>query len=293
MKQFTRFPRASISIPGSAIFIVFVLTAVFAGVLTPYAPRERFEPYASPSREHPLGTNDIGNDILSELIAGTRVSLVVGLLTAALATGLGVIIGMTAGFFRGIADEVLMALTDVFLMIPRIPLVIILAVFLRPSYWIIILVLGLVWWTTTARVVRAKTMQIRETGFVESAKSMGFSNARILFSDIFPNIVFVVIPKFMLTVASAMISEASLSFLGLGDPMKKSWGMMVRYAFERGGFIRGMWWWYAVPGAAVTLCVLSIVLLSFSLENREGPNGAAAGYQLFPAVSAIKEKRGM
>ena len=289
-----RFFRTSISVPGSVIFIIFVVIAIFAGVLAPYSPTERFEPYASPTREHLLGTNDIGNDILSELIIGTRVTLVVGLLTALLATGLGVIIGMTAGYFRGVVDELLMAVTDVFLMIPRIPLVIILAVFLRPSYWIIIIVLGLVWWTTTARVVRSKTLQVRETGFVESSKSMGFSHAYILFSEILPNIIFIIIPKFMLTVASAMISEASLSFLGLGDPTARSWGMMIRYAFERGGFIRDMWWWYAAPGAAITLCVLSIVLISFSLESRrDRKGGTAAGVSLFPALSVIKEKRGM
>jgi peptide/nickel transport system permease protein len=283
---------SSISVPGTAVFIIFVMIAVFAGVLAPYSPAERFEPYASPSREHLLGTNDIGNDILSELLVGARVSLLVGLLTALLATGLGVVIGMTAGYFRGVVDEVLMAVTDVFLMIPRIPLVIILAVFLRPSYWIIILVLGLVWWTTTARVVRSKTLQVRETGFVESSKSMGFSHVHILFREIFPNIIFIVIPKFMLTVASAMISEASLSFLGLGDPTTRSWGMMIRYAFERGGFIRDMWWWYVAPGAAVTLCVLSIVLISFSFEGRRGRNGAA-GVSPFPFPSVIKRKRGM
>ncbi len=289
-----RFSRSSISITGASILIIFVLAAIFAGVLAPYSPDERFDPYASPTGEHLLGTNDIGNDILSELIFGTRVSLVVGLLTSFLATGLGVIIGMTAGYFRGIIDETLMAVTDVFLMIPRIPLVIILAVFLRPSYWIIILVLGLVWWTTTARVVRSKTLQVRETGFVESSRSMGFSHAHIIFSEIFPNIIFIIVPKFMLTVASAMISEASLSFLGLGDPTAKSWGMMIRYAFERGGFIRDMWWWYAAPGAAVTLCVLSIVLISFSLENRRGGSGReGTGFSVFPALSIIKEKRGV
>jgi peptide/nickel transport system permease protein len=253
--------------PGLIGFLLFVFVALFAGILSPYNPYGRFEPYALPSAKHLLGTNDMGQDILSELIYGTRVSLIVGLLTALLATSLGVIIGITAGYFRGIVDEVLMALTDVFLMVPRIPLVIILAVFLKPSFWIIILVLGLVWWTTTARIVRSKTLQIREMGFVINSQSMGFSHTHILFSEIFPNTIFVIIPKFMLTVASAMISEASLSFLGLGDPTQKSWGMMIRYAFERGGFIRDMWWWYAVPGVAITCCVLSIVLISFSLES--------------------------
>lgn len=256
-----------ISKTGMIGFFLFVCIALLAGIISPYDPYSRFEPYSSPSRAHLLGTNDMGHDILSELIYGTRVSLTVGLLTALLATGIGVIIGLTAGYFRGIVDETLMAITDVFLMVPRIPLVIILAVFLKPSYWIIILVLGLIWWTTTARVVRSKTMQVREMGFVISSQSMGFSHLHTIFSEIFPNTIFVIIPKFMLTVASAMISEASLSFLGLGDPTKKSWGMMIRYAFERGGFIRDLWWWYTIPGIAITCCVLSIVLISFSLES--------------------------
>ena len=252
---------------GLSIFLAFVTLALFAGLFAPYDPAERFSPYAAPSKEHPLGTNDMGNDIAGELVYGARVSLLVGLLTGLLATGAGLLIGLLSGYFRGAVDETLMAVTDVVLMIPRIPLVIIMAVFLQPSYWIIILVLGSVWWTSTARVVRSRTLQIREMGFVMSSRTMGFSHLHILFSEILPNIVYVVIPKFMLTVASAMISEASLSFLGLGDPTKESWGMMIRYAFERGGFIRGMWWWYAAPGVAISLCVLSIVLISFSLEE--------------------------
>jgi peptide/nickel transport system permease protein len=256
-----------VSKTGLSIFLVLVTLALFADLFAPYDPAERFSPYAGPSKEHLLGTNDMGNDIAAELIYGTRVSLLVGLLTGLLATGAGLLIGLLSGYFRGAIDETLMAVTDVVLMIPRIPLVIIMAVFLQPSYWIIILVLGSVWWTSTARVVRSRTLQIRETGFVMSSRTMGFSHIHILFSEILPNIVYVVIPKFMLTVASAMISEASLSFLGLGDPTKESWGMMIRYAFERGGFIRGMWWWYAAPGAAISLCVLSIVLISFSLEE--------------------------
>lgn len=278
----TRRFQEHISKPGLFLFLLFLFAAVFAGVLAPYDPYERFDPYGTPSTDHFIGTNDMGHDIFTELLYGTRVSLTVGIVTALAATGIGVLVGMTAGYFRGIIDEVLMLITDVFLMIPRIPLVIILSVFLRPSYWNIVLVLSLVWWTTTARVVRAKTMQIRESGFVVSSRTLGFSTAHILFSEIFPNIVYVIIPKFMLTLASAMISEASLSFLGLGDPVKKSWGMMIRYAFERGGFIRDLWWWYVSPGMAITACVLSIVLISFSLEK----NGRKGVSPLLPRVEA-------
>ncbi len=258
-------------LPGKAgwiMLLLFLLTAAAAPLLAPYDPDMRFDPYRSPGREHMLGTNDIGNDILSELIYGSRRTITLGLLTGFCATALGLIVGLTAGYFKGAADELLMGITDIVLVIPRIPLVIIVSAFLKPGYWTIILVFSLLWWTSTARVVRSKTLQLRETGFVLSARTMGFSSFHIIAKEIFPNTVFLVIPKFMLTVASAMIAEASLSFLGLGDPGGQSWGLMIRYAFERGGFIRNMWWWYLPPGFAVSLSVLSIALIGFSLEQR-------------------------
>ena len=254
---------------GLFLFCLVVLVALGADLLAPHDPWQRFEPYQSPSRDHLLGTNDIGNDILSELIHGTRVSLVVGFGAALLATFLGLVIGLVSGYSRGVVDEMLMGLTDIFLMIPRIPLIIILAAFLKPSFWMIGLALGLLWWTTTARVVRAKTLQIREMSFVESSKCLGFRNAHIIFSDVLPNIIHVVIPKFMITVATAMISEASLSFLGLGDPTLKSWGMMINFAFVKGGFINQMWWWYLPPGICIAGVVLTIVWLGFGYEQRE------------------------
>lgn len=254
---------------GLFLFFTIVLTAIFADILAPHDPWQRFEPYQSPSSRHFLGTNDIGNDILSELIHGSRVSLIVGLGASLIATFIGMIIGLISGYFKGIVDEMLMGLTDIFLMIPRIPLIIILAAFLKPSFWMIALALGLLWWTSTARVVRSKTLQVREMSFVESSKCLGFKNVHIIFSDVLPNIIHVVLPKFMITVATAMISEASLSFLGLGDPTLKSWGMMINFAFIKGGFINQMWWWYFPPGICIAVVVLSIVLLSFGYEQRQ------------------------
>jgi len=193
----------------------------------------------------------------------------VGLGASLLATVIGLMVGLFSGYFRGAAEEILMGATDIFLMIPRIPLIIILVAFLKPSYWIITLVIGLFWWTSTARVVRSKTLQVREMNYIQSAKCLGFSRRHILFSEILPNILHVVFPKFMLTVAGAMISEASLSFLGLGDPAMKSWGMMMNYAFTKGGFVNGMWWWFIPPGICITGFVLSIVFISFALQTEE------------------------
>lgn len=252
---------------GAALFFVFVLAAVFANWTAPHDPWARYEPFLAPGGHHWLGTNDLGHDIFSELIFGARASLIVGFMAAVLATGIGVLVGLLSGYFRGVLDEILMGITDVFLMIPRIPLIIILAAFLKPSIWIIALVIGCLWWTSTARVIRSKTLQVRETNFILSAKSLGFPDRRIIFTDILPNIVHIVTPKFILTVASAMISEASLSFLGLGDPTAKTWGTMIYHAFTGGGLINGMWWWFLPPGLCITGIVLSIVALGFSIEK--------------------------
>ena len=256
------------SIIGLILFSSFLLAAIFSQFISPCDPWDRFEPYLPPGQDHILGTNDLGQDILSELIYGSRVSLIVGFGAALMATIIGSSIGLLAGYFKGMADEILMGITDIFLMIPQIPLIIVLAAFLRPSFWLIALLMGSLWWTSTARVVRSKTLQKREMGYVQSKRSLGFSHLHIIVSDVLPNLSQVVMPKFLLSIASAMIAESSISFLGLGDPSMKSWGMMINFAFSRGGFINGYWWWYMAPGLCITIFVLSIVLLGSFLEER-------------------------
>ncbi|NPV62409.1 MAG: ABC transporter permease [Methanotrichaceae archaeon] len=261
--------RARWSLLGPLIFSSFILAALLADLISPYDPWKRFNPYQMPGWEHLLGTNDMGHDILSELIFGSRVSLAVGFSAAILSATLGTAVGLFAGYFRGMADEVLMGITDIFLMIPQIPLIIVLAAFLRPSFWLMALLMGLLWWTALARIVRSRTLQVREMGFVAGAKAIGFSDNHVIFSDVLPNTLYVIAPKFMLTVASAMIAEASISFLGLSDPSMKSWGTMISYAFSRGGFINGMWWWYLPPGLCITVFVLSLVMMAGILEERD------------------------
>ncbi|NPV51373.1 MAG: ABC transporter permease [Candidatus Methanofastidiosum sp.] len=261
--------KLNLNILGIAIFVSFLFIAIAAGIISPYNPWDRFEPYLSPTQSHILGTNDIGNDISSELLYGARVSLIVGFGASIIATFFGILIGLVSGYYRGLIDEILMAITDIYLMIPRIPLIIILAALMRPSFWIIMLLIGFLWWPTTARVVRSSTLQIRDASFILSAKSLGFKDRHIIFSDILPNIIHIIIPKFMLTIASAMFSEASISFLGLGDPTMKSWGMMLNFAFMKGGLINEMWWWYLPPGLCIVGVVFSLMLIGFSLEEKE------------------------
>jgi len=269
MKSWVSYQKKFYISLGGILFLLFLSMAIFASLITPYQPKERFDPFLPPGVEHLLGTNDIGNDLFTEFIYGSRVTLLIGLLTGAFSTSIGVLVGLLAGFHGGLIDEFLMGITDVVLMIPRIPLIIILSAFLRPSVGLMIMVMSILWWTSTARVIRSRTMQISSMGFLESARCLGFSSWHILFYEIFPNIFMIIIPEFLITVASAMISEASLSFLGLGDPSLKSWGMMIHHAFQRGGFLNGMWWWYVPPGIGVTLFVLSMVFLSFSFEEVE------------------------
>lgn len=249
------------------ILLIILSVALSADFFSPYDPGRRFDPYTPPGPGHRLGTNDLGNDILSELITGTRVSLLVGFVTALAATFLGVMAGLFAGYFKGIVDEVLMGLADIFLMIPRIPLLIVLAAFLQPGAAAIALFLGLLWWPSTARVIRSNTLQIRETAFIKSAECLGFSRSRIMFHEILPNMLPVVSAKFLLTFASAMIAEASISFLGLGDPLLKSWGMMLNTAFNKGALINGFWWWYIPPGLCITLVVIAVMFTGLSLER--------------------------
>jgi peptide/nickel transport system permease protein len=246
----------------AGVFASFMLLALGAELIAPYDPWVRFEPLERPSQAHPLGTNDLGNDILSEFIYAARVSIATGLGAAVIACALGITLGMCAAWYAGIVGEIIMTMADVFLLVPRIPLILCIGVFFSPSYRLVILILGLLWWPSIARVVRAKTRQVKNSPFVLVNISLGFPERRILFSDLFPHIKGVVIPQFLLTAASAMLSENSLAFLGLGDNSIKSWGTMIQWAFSRGGFINGLWWWLLPPGAGIFLLVFSL----FSLE---------------------------
>ncbi|HOV52396.1 MAG TPA: ABC transporter permease [Methanothrix sp.] len=252
---------------GLLLLALFLNLAVFASLIAPYDPWEPGKPFLPPEAAHPFGTNDIGQDIFSELVYGTRISLFVGFFAAFVSVVIGTLVGLFSGYLRGAADEALMGLTDIVLIIPSLPLMIILAAHTSPSIWNIIVVIGALWWTSTARVVRSRVLQLREMPFVESARGLGAGDVYIVFCHILPNTLQVILAKFILAVAGAMLTEASLSFLGLGDPLQKSWGMMLNYAFSRGGFINGYWWWYLPPGICISLAVLSFVLIGFGLEE--------------------------
>jgi len=259
------------AVAGMALFVFFLLGALLSPQLAPHDPWQHFKPFLSPSVVHLLGTDDVGRDILSELVTGARVSLAVGLLGGLLAVSFGVLVGLLAGFRRGRLDEMLMGMTDVVLVIPALPLVILVSVYLGPGLWHTILILGLVFWPSPARVIRSQVLTVRQSGYVEAARALGAGDGWLMRRHVLPNVLPLVLAKLVLTVAAAMLMEASLSFLGLGDPTVKSWGMMLHYAFARGGFIRELWWWYLPPGLCIGLCIFALTLISFGIEERSDP----------------------
>jgi len=257
---------------GLLILAVFALGALLAPQVAPHDPWAFGQrPFLNPSGINLLGTNDVGQDIFSELIFGGRTSLVIGFGAATLAVAIGTLIGLVAGFRQGLLGEVLMGLTDVFLVIPTLPLVILVSVYLGASVGHVVLVIGLVTWPGTARVIRAQTLSIRESEYIEAARGVGASDRRLMWRHVLPNLSPLILAKFVLSVAVAMLMEAGLSLLGLGDPTAKSWGMMLHYAFARGGFINELWWWYMPPGLAIALCVLALNLISLGIEERSDP----------------------
>jgi len=253
--------------------VLLAATAVFAPWVAPYNPEETSGgPFEAPSRLHLLGTNDIGQDILSELIFGARISLVIGFLAAIVAISIGTAVGTVAGYFGGWVDTVLMRAVDVVLVIPFLPLMILLAAYLGPSFWNIILVIGLLVWARPARVLRSQVLSLRSLEYIDAARALGASAGRILRLHVLPGVISLSLAQFILAASNAILIEASLSFLGLGDPTAKSWGSILYYAQVRSAFLTGAWlWWVLPPGLLITLAVLGFAFTGFALEEVLNP----------------------
>jgi len=262
---------------GLAMLLFFIFTAIFAPFLAPYDPYKRVDrPLKPPSNKYILGTNDIGQDIFSEMIYGTRVSLTIGFATAFFTVIIGTLIGVVSGFLGGAVDEVLMRFTDVVMILPSIPLMILLmALFGKQSFVIMILILTVMSWTGTARLVRSSTLSIKERIYVEAAKAIGAGDRHIITKHILPNVSPLIMATMIYQVAGAMMAEAGLAFLGLGDPSTKSWGMILHYAETSGGWYANMgypaWWWIIPPGLCVALTVASLVLIGQAMEEIINP----------------------
>ena len=224
-----------------------------------------------PSAQHLLGTDDLGSDVLTELAAGTLVSLIVGSGATAISIVVGTLIGLLSGFFRGRLDVVLMRLTDIVLTIPALPLIVVLAAVLGQGLDKIVLVIGLTGWAGTARLIRSEVLSLRERTFVLRARSVGASPARIIWVHLVPQVLPLVIANTVLVTAAAILSEATLSFLGLGDITRPSWGLMLDRAFTSGAAGRGAFWYVIPPGLCILLLVLSLALIGHALNEELSP----------------------
>ncbi|HEY8177448.1 MAG TPA: dipeptide/oligopeptide/nickel ABC transporter permease/ATP-binding protein [Candidatus Limnocylindria bacterium] len=271
-----RFLRGPMGLIGGFMLLSAILVAIFAPVLAPYDPYAPthvtvFDIYQPPSAEHPLGTDDGGKDVLSSLIYGSRVSLTVGFTAAAITTIVGGLIGIIAGYLGGRVGGLLMGFTDFFLVIPDIALQIVIVAILGPSLLNIILVIGLLGWSTTARLVRSQTLSVRERKFVLRAKAIGAGDAYILRRHVMPAVLPLMIANTVLIISLAVLEESTLSFIGLGDPTVISWGQMLNFAFNRGAISAGAWWALIPPGLAIVWVVLGTTLLGTALEDTINP----------------------
>ena len=277
---------------GLVIFAVFVFLGIFGSTLAPYDPSALGpQVLAPPSAAHLLGTTQTGQDVLSQLLAGAGPTLEIGFMAGAVATALSIIVGVSAGYFGGSGGELLSLLSNVFLVIPGLPLLIVLTSYVpRPSSWVIALVLAVVGWAWGARVLRAQTLALRQQDFVQAAKASGESNLRIILFEILPNEAAIVATSFVYTVIGAISFYVALCFLGIGNINIWSWGTMLFYAESNQAITSGAWWWYVPPGVAVALILLALVMLNFGIDEFINPRLRAAGLTRRELRSASREQ---
>ncbi len=275
LKEFGRaVQKNKLAMTGTLILLFFILVAILGPLFIPFSTMQFGEVediLLPPSAKHLLGTDDMGRDVLANLISGSRISLLVGAVATAISMIIGTSIGILAGYFGKGIDNLLMRFTDFFLVIPWLPLMMVLAAILGTNLWNIIFVIGITGWAGTARVVRAQTLSIKERQFVERTISIGAGSAHIMLRHILPNVFPLVFANTVLVAAVAIVSETTLSFLGLGDPTMASWGMMLHYAFEGGATAAGAYWYYLPPGICVVLVVLAFTLLGYAFDEILNP----------------------
>ena len=257
---------------GLAIIAAFVLAAILADVISPYDANEKVgQVFESPSGRHWLGTDDGGYDVVSQLLTGARVSLEVGFLAAFVATVIGGLVGVVSGYYGGRVDGVLMRVTDYFLAIPDVPLMIVFAALFGRNLRNVIVIIAIVYWTSTARLVRSQVKSLRERVYVRRAESLGSGNVRIISRHIVPHVMPLIIANAVLMIATAVFAETYITFLGLGDPSLISWGKLIRNTIDAQAVLNDAWWAIIPPGLCVTVVVLACTLVGQSIEESLNP----------------------
>jgi peptide/nickel transport system permease protein len=268
------FRASRLGMAGLVIMAAFIAVALLGPLLAPYDPLafgKAQDVLNAPSAAHLLGTDDMGRDVAAALVAGSRVSLLVGLMSTLISMVVGSLVGILAGYFGRATDTILMRTTDIFLVLPWLPLMLVLAALLGPSVWNIILVIGLTGWAGTARLVRAQTLAIKERQFMERARAIGSSDAHIIAHHLLPNVFPLIFANTILVTAVSILSETTLSFLGMGDSTRPSWGMMLHFAFESGAASTGAYWFILPPGLCVLALVLGFTFMGYAFDEILNP----------------------
>ena len=258
---------------GGVIFLFFVAVALLAPLLVPYSPTSTaFTPNLPPSSQHLLGTTVNGQDIFSQLIWGARASLIVGLVAALLITVVQLATGVFAGYVGGAFDMASTGVTNVFLVLPALPLLIVLGAYLRGgSQTVLIIVIVITGWAWGAKVLRAQSVALRERSYVEAARMSGEGRGRIVLTHVVPNMLGIIVANFFGAALFAVLAEAGLEFLGLGNINDVTWGTMLYWADEGNALLLGEWWWLVAPGLCLALLGTAFGLLNFAVDEIANP----------------------
>jgi peptide/nickel transport system permease protein len=270
LPAWTRSPKI---VAGVSVLGLFVLIAIIGPMISPFDPSATSTlTLAPPSGAHLFGTTNTGQDVLSQVLSGTRESLEVGVVAAVIGEGLAVVIGITAGYLEGIAGEVLAMLINVFLVVPVLPLEIVLAGYLNGAGWLpIALIIAATAWPWSARLLRAQTRSIRRRDYVEAARIAGEPGWRIIGFEILPNVSALIITGMLFHLLLALVVQSSLGFLGIGDLTAWSWGTILYWADNADAFLTGAWWWYIPPGICLALVGMSLALINLGLDEVINP----------------------
>ena len=272
-----RFRRNRFGMVGALIVLALYLVAIVAPLLTPYdpiatgdVPRMRYVP---PCREHPLGTDKFGRDVFARVVYGSRISLMIGFLAAAITVIIGSLVGAAAGYLGGAADAILLRIVDALLSIPRLFLLLTCVALFSGSVWLIVILLGATGWMATARLVRAQVLSLRNLDYVKAAEALGAGGRGVIWRHLIPNTLGVIIVAATLRIGGIILAEASLGFLGLGvPPPAPSWGQMV---FEGREALMSAWWLSTFPGIAIAVTVIGFNLLGDALKDAFDPRQIA------------------
>lgn len=275
----TLFKQSRVGILGIIILVIFFVLA-FSSAIPPkidpmYVPLYGTDPeiggFSQPSMRHPMGTDFMGRDLFSQLLEGAKWGLIVGITAAAASVIVGTVVGLVSGYFGGVIDTILQRTADIVLTLPSIPLILVIGSALgRLSIWNIVILIGMLGWPGTSKVIRSQVLSLRERPFIESARVSGASDGRIIFRHIAPNVLPLSFLYMTFGVTGAILTEAALSFLGLGDPSTVSWGMMLQWCFTSGYTFRAPFW-LLPPGLCITFLALSFYLIGIGTEQIVNP----------------------